>query len=194
MKPHTVVLVLCPLLVLLAACDPQDGESSDTPFRQASAMRQALSCPLPDGGLHFVPMRKIASGDLTRQRQAREMVELRRRQLQTSWISAAQYLNQDQDTLVDQQQQMQQDLERIDNLLQVYVTREYAYNDEANEYINSMADQYRHQCDTYRQVNRKLLSLQGELPQLRKERKQPWLAASRRLTCSMQDQPGCLPD
>jgi hypothetical protein len=194
MKPHTVVLVLCPLLVLLTACDPQDGESSDTPFRQASTMRQSLSCPLPSGTARFAPIRMIAPGDHTRQRLARELVELRRRQLQTSWISAAQYLNQDQATLVDQQQQMQQDLARIDNLLQVYVTREYAFNDEANEYINSMADQYRHQCDTYRQIDRKLQALQEELPQLRKERKQPWLAASRRLTCSMQNQPGCFPD
>ena len=193
MKPISAI-VLCPLLVLLVACDPQDGEPAHSPFRQASALRQTLACPLPADMPAFQPLRTIAPRDSARQRLARELVELRRRQLQTAWVSAAQYLNQDQAALDQEQAQMQLNLVHIDNLLQAYVTREYAFNEQATELVQSMADQYRHHCERYRQTNRRLIALQEGLPALRGEKAKPWLASGTRLTCSMQVQPGCFPD
>jgi hypothetical protein len=193
MKPRTAI-ALCQILFLLAACDSQDGEPAQSPFRHASAIRQSLACPLPTGAQLFQPLRAIAPSDTEKQQLARELVELRRRQLLVSWTSAAQYLNQDQATLDNEQQQMRLNLVHIDNLLQAFVTREYAFSDQASEFVQSMADQYRHHCELYRATNRKLITLQDQLPSLRKNKHQPWLSPSRRLTCSMQVQPGCFPD
>lgn len=200
MKKIRMVLALLPA-ILLTGCNASGGTSehdqqdvTDTTFFKAQAILQNLSCPLPTGMRAFTPLHNIRADDVKSQAQAREYVELKRRETQGSWQSAAQYFNQDQYAADNWKRRMQDNLATINDSMQTYRQNNYHFATPLDEYVQSQADQYRHACEQYLRANAEWVAKDRALAALRKEKKQPWLSQDRPLTCSVLAGKGCYDD
>jgi hypothetical protein len=202
MKIASTLLVMLSALSLLGCNasggtsdqDQQQQDVTDTTYFKAQAILQALSCPLPSGMREFKPIRHIKPDDLKTQALAREYVELKRRETQVSWQSAAQYFNQDQYAAENWKARMQDILATINDSMQSYRQNNYAFATPLDEYVQSLADQYRHACRQYIQANNEWVGKDKSLDKLRKEKAQPWLRPDRPLTCSMLASKDCYDD
>ncbi|MBV8046939.1 MAG: hypothetical protein JO171_07295 [Paludibacterium sp.] len=199
-NPRTLLAALS--TVLLFGCDAsgstteqdQQQDVTDATYFKALATRQSLTCPLPKGMRAFKPISHIKPDDLKTQTLAREYVELKRRETQVSWQSAAQYFNQDQYAAENWLARMQSLTATLDDGLQTYRKNNYNFATPLDEYALSLADQYRNACKQYIQANSEWVGKDQALQKLRQEKPQPWLAPDRPLTCSMLAGKNCYDD
>ncbi|TDR72011.1 hypothetical protein [Paludibacterium purpuratum] len=200
MKKTHALLMSLPLAFLLgcnasgSTTEQEQQDVTDTTYFKAQALRQSLSCPLPKGTRAFKPLGNIKPDDVKTQALAREYVELKRRETEASWQSAAQYFNQDQYSAENWKARMRDNLAAIDDSMLAYRKNSYNFATPLDEYVQSQADQYHQACKQYIQANQEWVDKDRALERLRQEKKQPWLDQTRPLTCSMMAGKNCYDD
>lgn len=187
-------------LVLLQGCSKDDsfGATAETATANskdglAELVRQVESweCPAPDGGEHIRPLYYLKADDKAGIKEARERIELTRRQRNDSWKDAESGFRFVQLHFAMDFYNTREDKERALLGLRQAADGTPLFKGTPQEFVSGKKRSYDSACQGRTKVIEAMLADEPKLAALRREARQPWLLERNKIACFLAEIPNC---
>lgn len=152
---------------------------------------ESWECPVPDGGEHIRPLYYLKADDKTGIKEARERIELTRRQRNDSWKDAESGFRFVQMQFAMDFYNTVEDKKRALFGLQQAADGVPIFKGTPQEFVNGKKDLYDQACRGRTKGIKAMLEDEPKLAALRKEARQPWLLERNKIACFLAEVWNC---